>query len=74
MKVPVLLPLGAAFVLGSVPATYADSVFFTWPLVPGPAGYLGPFMYGRGPTVGQQQPRPRMYQAPARIQSRPLIS
>ena len=37
MKVPILLSLGVALTLGSV-AAYADGLFFTVPLVPGPSG------------------------------------
>lgn len=59
MKVSVLLPLGAAFVLGSVPVTYAANLFFIGPLGPGP---YRPLMPGPGPTT---------YQAPPRLQCCP---
>jgi hypothetical protein len=70
MKVPVLLSLGAALVFVGVPAAYADSVvFINWPIIPGPSGYLGPFMPVSRPAAGAQQPiRPLVYQAPVSAQ------
>jgi hypothetical protein len=63
MKTPVLLPLGAALVLGTAAAASAQDVIVYWPLVPGPSGYVGPHMPGSWPTSRYQQPiRPPMPQ------------
>jgi hypothetical protein len=72
MKIPALLPLGAAFVLGSAFDGYAQNVFLHWPLVPGPSGYVGPHMPGgAGPTSGRQQPaRSPMQWVPPGAQNR----
>ena len=70
MKVPVLLSLGAALVFVGVPPACADNrMFLNWPLIPGPSGYLGPFMPVSRPVAGGQHPmRPPRYQAPVSAQ------
>jgi hypothetical protein len=53
-----------------MPAANADNgFFFNWPVIPGPSGYLGPFMPVSRPVAGPQQPiRPPVYQAPVSAQ------
>jgi hypothetical protein len=71
MKGPVLPSLiGALVLIGVAVVAHADSgVFVNWPLVPGPSGYLGPFMPVSRPAAGPQQPIQRpVYQAPVSVQ------
>ncbi len=70
MKIPALLLPGAAVMLGIGSAVYADGVILNWPLVPGPSGYLGPFVPGTGRPAQQAPPPRRPMQAPVTIRSR----
>jgi hypothetical protein len=75
MKCPVLSLLIAALVFIGVAVAHADSgVFVNWPLVPGPSGYLGPFMPVSRPAAGPQQSIQRpVYQAPVSVQYHPYV-
>jgi hypothetical protein len=78
MKVAALLSLGAVLLLAGMPPAYADNgMFLNWPLIPGPSGYLGPFMPVSRPPPGRQHPiRPPVYQAPVSVQysAHPLVA
>lgn len=64
-----VLLLGAALALGSTAAAHADVIFFL-PLVPGPSGYVGPYMPSR-PTAAPQPPVRRITsEAPVRARDR----